>query len=349
LLVSVTVLATLVVPAAMVPNDRLPGESEIAVSPAPVRLIRCGDPAALSEIVISPGMLPRSVGAKFRLIMQVPLGARVDGLRGQLCDPPKFPLPVSPEMASGAVPVLVSVTVFEVLVVFSSWPAKVRLVADKRTAGLPVDRAKVAVTFRATLIVTVQEPVPVQAPLQPAKVEPEAAVALSVTDAPELKFAAQVPGQLMPEGLLDTEPPPVPARVTVSGKVAVLNVAVTFRAALIVTVQEPVPVQAPLQPAKLEPEAAVVLSVTDVPELKFAAQVPGQLMPEGLLDTEPVPVPASVTVSGKVAVLNVAVTAWPPFIVTVQVPVPLQAPPQPAKVEPEAAVAVNVTVLAILK
>jgi hypothetical protein len=347
-LVRMTVFAALVVPAVTVPNARLPGESEIAVSPVPVRLIRCGDPAALSEIVISPGMLPLNVGAKFRLIVQVPFGARVDGLRGQLCDPPKFPLPVSPEMASGAVPVLVSVTVFEVLVVFSNWPANVRLVADKRTAGLPVDRAKVAVTFRATLIVTVQEPVPVQAPLQPAKVEPEA-IALSVTDAPELKFAAQVPGQLMPEGLLDTEPLPVPARVTVSGKVAVVNVAVTFRAALIVTVQEPVPVQAPLQPAKIEPEAAVALSVTDAPELKFAAQVPGQLMPEGLLDTEPVPVPASVTVSGEVAVVNVAVTAWPPFIVTVHVPVPLQAPPQPAKVEPEAAVAVNVTVLAILK
>jgi hypothetical protein len=43
-------------------------------------------------------------------------------------------------------------------------------------------------------------------------------------------------------------------------------------------------------------------------------------------------------------VLNVAVTPWPEFIVTVQVPVPVQPPPdQPAKTEPEAADAVSVT------
>jgi hypothetical protein len=43
-------------------------------------------------------------------------------------------------------------------------------------------------------------------------------------------------------------------------------------------------------------------------------------------------------------VLNVAVTLWPEFIVTVQLPVPVQPPPdQPAKREPEAADAVSVT------
>ena len=120
LLVRVAVLAGLVVPAVTVPNARLDGESEIAVRPLPVRLIRCGDPAALSTIVISPGMLPPSVGIKFRLIVQVLLGASVDGLNGQLCDPPKSPLTSIVEIVSGAVPVLVRVTDFDVLVVFSS-------------------------------------------------------------------------------------------------------------------------------------------------------------------------------------------------------------------------------------
>jgi hypothetical protein len=44
-------------------------------------------------------------------------------------------------------------------------------------------RAKVAVTLRAVLIVTEQVPVPVHAPLQPAKDEPAAGVAVNVTAA----------------------------------------------------------------------------------------------------------------------------------------------------------------------
>jgi hypothetical protein len=45
----------------------------------------------------------------------------------------------------------------------------------------------------------------------------------------------------------------------------VLKVAVTDRAAVIDTVHVAVPVQAPLQPAKVEPLAAEAVSVTDVP------------------------------------------------------------------------------------
>jgi hypothetical protein len=43
---------------------------------------------------------------------------------------------------------------------------------------------KVAVTLRATVIDTVQVPLPVHAPLQPEKVKPAAAVAVSVTFVP---------------------------------------------------------------------------------------------------------------------------------------------------------------------
>ena len=59
----------------------------------------------------------------------------------------------------------------------------------------------------------------------------------------------------------------MPALVTLSANVVaeLLNVAVTARAAVIDTVQAPVPVQAPLQPANVEPLAAAGVSVTDAP------------------------------------------------------------------------------------
>jgi hypothetical protein len=43
-----------------------------------------------------------------------------------------------------------------------------------------------------------------------------------------------------------------------------LKVAVTLRAAVMATVQVPVPVQAPLQPAKTEPAAGLAVRVTTV-------------------------------------------------------------------------------------
>ena len=49
--------------------------------------------------------------------------------------------------------------------------------------------------------------------------------------------------------------------------VTALNVAVTLFAAFIVNVQLPVPEHAPLQPTKVELEAALAVKVTDVPEI----------------------------------------------------------------------------------
>jgi hypothetical protein len=56
----------------------------------------------------------------------------------------------------------------------------------------------------------------VQAPDHPAKVSPELGVAVNTTAAPLEKLAVQVPGQLIPAGLLVTVPAPVPALFTVS-------------------------------------------------------------------------------------------------------------------------------------
>jgi len=78
--------------------------------------------------------------------------------------------------------------------------------------------------------------------------------------------------------------------------------------------------------------------------VKFALQVVGQVIPAGLLDTEPVPVPARLTVRRSWLILKVAVTCWLALSVTVQVEVvPLHAPDQPAKVELAAGVSVSVT------
>jgi len=72
---------------------------------------------------------------------------------------------------------------------------------------------------------------------------------------------------LMPDGELVTVPAPVPDLATVRANVCMLKVAVTDLAELMLTTQLPVPVHAPLQPAKVEPEAAVAVSVTEVPAL----------------------------------------------------------------------------------
>jgi len=126
----------------------------------------------------------------------------------------------------------------------------------------------VAVTVRAAVIATVQVAVPVQAPLQPANTEPAAGAAVSVTDAPLLNAKLHSVPQLIPAGDEVTVPVPLPARVTVAVNVVVpdvLNVAVTARATVIETVHVLVPVQAPFQPANVDPPAAAAVSVTDAP------------------------------------------------------------------------------------
>jgi hypothetical protein len=83
--------------------------------------------------------------------------------------------------------------------------------------------------------------------------------------------------------------------------------------------------------------------VTVVPVVKVNEQVAPQLIPAGLLVTVPVPVPAFVTARLKVCTLKVAATLFAASIVTRQVPVPEQAPLQPAKMAPAEGAAVNVT------
>ena len=122
-----------------------------------------------------------------------------------------------------------------------------------------------AVTLWTPPIITVQSPVPVQSPVQPAKVEPVAAVAVRVTLLPYEKLAPHVPPQSIPAGLLVTVPDPVPAFVTLRAKGCRVKVAVTLRAAVMATMQLPVPVQSPPQPMKVEPVVGVAVRVTLLP------------------------------------------------------------------------------------
>src|SRR4051794_926764 len=100
-----------------------------------------------------------------------------------------------------------------------------------------------------------------------------------------------------------------------------------------------VPVQAPLQPEKMEPPLGRTVSVTTVPPLKEAAQAAPQEIPFGLLVTVPVPVPSLLTLSVNVWVAKLAVTAFGPSTVTTQFPIPEQTPLHPAKIEKAAGMA----------
>jgi len=205
----------------------------------------------------------------------------------------------------------------------------------------------VAVTEVFAVSVNVQAAIPVHAPDHPAKVEPAAGAAVKVTAEPLANDAEQVPPQLIPAGLLVTVPEPVPANVTVStGSAAfTLNVAVTDVFAVRVNVQAAVPVHAPDHPAKVDPTTAVAVRVTGDPAVKFALHRLPQWIPAGELvtDTEPVPARETLSTGRAAAVLNVAVAEVFPLSETVHVPEPVQAPDQPANVDPEAGVAVRVT------
>src|SRR5919204_2728299 len=124
------------------------------------------------------------------------------------------------------------------------------------------------------------------------------------------------------------------------------NRAATTCSRFIWIVQPPVPLQAPPQPSNCDPFAAVGVSVTLVPSLNVAEQVPPQSMPFGCDETVPLPVPVRMTVTaccvGGMAT-KVAQTWVSRCIVTAHPPGPLQPPPHPSKRKPAAGVAVSET------
>ncbi|HET9252662.1 MAG TPA: hypothetical protein VFP58_11155 [Candidatus Eisenbacteria bacterium] len=174
-------------------------------------------------------------------------------------------------------------------------PDLIVLTVSVKVSPPPPEVLNVAVTVVFAVSVIVAVPVPeVPPPLQPAKTEPEAGVAVKVTTVPDGKDLEQVEPQSIPAGLLVTVPVPVPDLFTVrvTPPPELLNIAVTVVFAVSVIVAVPVPeVPPPLQPAKTEPGAGVAVKVTTVPDEKDLEQVEPQLIPDGLLVTVPAPVP----------------------------------------------------------
>ena len=124
---------------------------------------------------------------------------------------------------------------------------------------------------------------PLQAPPQPVKEFPVLAEAVRVTAVPSAKPAehstagraaidpARAAGDLAGAGLADRQ-----------GAGDLGEGAVTPCAAVIVTVQPPVPLHPPPdQPAKIDPGAAFWVRVTTVPCWKFAEHTAPQVIPEG--------------------------------------------------------------------
>jgi hypothetical protein len=193
------------------------------------------------------------------------------------------------------------------------------------------DPPKVAVTALAPVTVTVQAPVPVHPPDQPANVLVVTGLSARVTCAFGAKAAVQVVSvdgeQVIPAGVLVTVPLPAPARLTVKGMPAA-KLAVAVSGALMVIVQV-VPEQLPLHPLKERLALELAVSVTCDPCAKPAVHVVGQLIPPGLLITVvPVPPPLIDTVNSG---LKLAVTLAFAVKSILQLLAPVQPPVQPPK------------------
>lgn len=197
-------------------------------------------------------------------------------------------------------------------------------------------------TVFASSTVTEHVPEPLQESLtHSTNLLPDVVVAVNVTVVPRGNKVEHTLPQLIPEGLDVTVPKPAPDFETFNAG-RELNVAVTDFADDIEMTHEPEEFEhAPDQPEKTFPLVGVAVRVTVVPELKFFVQVLElpQEIPDGRDVTEPEP--TVVTVNSRGTTANVAVTVTAPVIVTMQEPVPVQAPDQPVKALPPVGSASN--------
>jgi hypothetical protein len=218
--------------------------------------------------------------------------------------------PVQPTNVDPRAGAAVSVTLVPELKSAEHAPPQLMPAGDDETVPLPLPplltvsvkrcTAKLAVTVLDPLIVTLQTaPLVESHPLQLTKVDPASGAAVRETAVPLPYDAAQLEAfgpQLIPESADVTVPRPVPDLFTVSVDVGVVNVAVTDRDALIVTVQVvPDAVSQPFHAEKTEPLSVVAVSVTDVFVVNDAEHVDPQLIPDGLDVTLPLPLRTTVS------------------------------------------------------
>src|SRR5829696_7735988 len=195
---------------------------------------------------------------------------------------------------------------------------------------------KVAKTlFRATPAVTWQVVPKHPSPEKPTNFECAAASAERWIVSPSVKYTVHWPPQLSRPDSSETEPAPDPCLLTATGCWAV-NWAVTASGPSMTTSQLPVwLVQAPDQPVKAEWPVGVGIRGTTEPSSYGPVQTPPSPQPLisprlfGVL-TEPVPVPARLTVSGcslRVKVANTSLSSstltvhWSPAGLTLSQPV----------------------------
>src|SRR5438874_240712 len=139
-LVKVTVIGALVVASSWLPKSRLMGANPTAGAvPFPLSATVCGLPPALSVTEIVRASSRESVGVTVTLVEQLAPAAKVAGLVGQALAPvlvaAKSPEAAKEVIVKAAVPVLVSVTVTDALMVASCWLPKPRLMGANPTAG----------------------------------------------------------------------------------------------------------------------------------------------------------------------------------------------------------------------
>src|SRR2546430_530953 len=120
----------------------------VGVCPVPLKAMLCGLSAALSVMVTLALREPLAEGEKVTVMVQVPLAAT---LLGQLLVWAKS-LAFVPDraillMLRDSVPLFVRVTVCAVLVVFTFWLPKLKLVGLKFTAGDGLKPVPLSATF----------------------------------------------------------------------------------------------------------------------------------------------------------------------------------------------------------
>lgn len=122
---------------------------ETALAPVPDRLTDCGEPAALSAMLIVPVRVPVAVGLNCTLRVHFAPSANV------VPQVVRLPKTKSPEIAKGeekvraAVPVLVMVTNWAALVVPTVWLAKVSVDGERLIAGAEAAPTMIVVVVMA--------------------------------------------------------------------------------------------------------------------------------------------------------------------------------------------------------
>ena len=139
--------------------------------------------------------------------------------------------------------------------------------------------------------------------------------------------------------------PVLPAVVTVKTKLGEKLAPTLMGDVPTVKLQAPVPEQAPVHPANVDPPDAVWFNVMTVPLFTLLVHVPVHPLKIVVVESDTEPLPLTISVTANCATLNVAVTDCAVLMLTMQGAVPEQPPPlQPANVEAaDEGMAVNVT------